>query len=93
MRMLLITAKRVTPEGTAFNEEILVHKTALVPVSVDWFTAMIPAVNLVEGAMIPCQHSEDFLLVESISIVDESDYVPPYKRAGFDGSGKALTPY
>ena len=54
---------------------------------------MIPAVNLVEGAMIPCQHSEDFLLVESISIVDESDYVPPYKRAGFDGSGKALTPY
>ena len=36
MRMLLITAKRVTPEGTEFNEEILVHKTALVPVSVDW---------------------------------------------------------
>ena len=84
MKRILIVATRVTPDGKDFHEEIVVPATALVPLSVAWFTAMVPALSLEDGMIIQC-NSDDFLLVDSVSIVD-SDYEPSYGVTHDNGS-------
>jgi hypothetical protein len=71
-RGVSIIAKRNDDDGYEVNEVCLVHETALVPVYTGWFVVFIPAVHLVAGMIIPCQIGDQFLVVQSIAILDDS---------------------
>ena len=71
MTTVLIYATRVTSDGTSFSETVRVPGSAMIPIIADWFTSMVPAVDVVQGMIIQCHtNSDDILMIDRVTIFE-----------------------